>query len=427
MFTPALLKVALSMLAIGGVTTVVAQGRSQDDPPPTSEVAVRSAQNSGNHSQPEDLDTLRRQRATAVSAEAVARRKGASRPGAVDIPDAEACGREEVAAFNANDEDPNADEHLIDAARCYEEAGVLGRVVLLHVHLRRRFPESPNASASRDKLLELYPRLLDPNEATRSPLARACTAPIREGEQDVSAEEYIAAADCVRAGGLIGVELSLRQAAQASSGDIDDVDNDAEIERLEQMKAHSLEAIKKLKSPRGDAIAQGKARSPAVQAAVECGRLHRPKDSAPAPADPDASAIALAGCLADKGLLGKALIVHELLLRDDDARHLPAARKAMRALIPRILDVNEPKDNPLGVVCIAPVEAAGKTATAAQYLTAADCLSEGSMVGAQIEYLGRALVLPGDHDRGLVRTDLENARARRADFKKKAKRYAAGR
>lgn len=424
MFTPSLLKILLSLTAAGSVATV-AFGElpgGADDP------AVGGERNlvaeAETRERTDDAESLRRKRSEVAAAEAPQRADRSGGADSVSLPDVEDCGREEIAAFNASDGDPNADEHLVDAARCYEEGGFLGKVALIHTLVRRRFPNSPNAEASRKALLRIYPRLLDPNEATRSPLAQACTAPIREADGDVDAAEYIAAADCVWPGGLVGLELSLRKAAKAKGGDIDHASNDVSIEKLEKYKADSLKRLAKLRAPSLDTEKQDNAISPGVQASVECGRLHRPKEGAPPAKDGVDPAVGLAGCFADRGLLGKAILVQELLLRDDaDGRHRPVVRKAILELVPRILDADEASMNPLGRTCIAPLVDRGNKATAEEYLTAAACLQEGTMVGAATAHLKRALEIGGDFDRGAVRRDLKRLGALKAEYEAKEKKY----
>ncbi len=423
-FTPSLLKLMLSLTAAGGLATVASSGLLEGADEQAAEVERNGIARAESPEWSDEAESIRRKRSHAAAAQAEGhpdRSKGAAAP---SIPDVEDCGREEIAAFNANDQDPNADEHLVDAARCYEEGGFLGKVIMIHTVVRRRFPDSPNAAQSRKALVRLYPRLIDPNEAKRSPLGRACTAPISDADGDVDADEYLAAADCVRPGGLVGVELALRQAAKSRPGEIDHASNDAAIEDLEKYKADALERLAKLKAPSLDTHKQDKAVSPGVQAAVECGRIHRPKEGEKETKDGVDPAVGLAACFAEKGLLGKAIIVHELLLRDDaQGRYRPVARKAILELVPRILDADEASMNPLGRTCIAPVVESGNDATANEYLAAAACLQEGSMLAAAAAHIEHALDKGGDFDRKAARRDLKRLGALSAKYEAQAKKY----
>ena len=53
------------------------------------------------------------------------------------------------------EDDPDADEHLVDAADCFERAGIVGKAIRVHTVLIERYPDTPNADASKEALARL--------------------------------------------------------------------------------------------------------------------------------------------------------------------------------------------------------------------------------------------------------------------------------
>lgn len=145
--------------------------------------------------------------------------------------DFEQCALREISAFNAvSDSDDDADEHLVDAAECFESAGILGKAMIVHMVVGRKFPDGPNAEVSAAAVRRIAGVTLDAKRSLQTPLGRACMAPIDDEEGRVEASEYVAAAECLERGQLLAAAIKARTEAPKHGGEIDEEANAAAIE-----------------------------------------------------------------------------------------------------------------------------------------------------------------------------------------------------
>ena len=150
--------------------------------------------------------------------------------------DHERCATEAIAAFNTAEDDPEADEHLVDAAQCFEKAGIVGKAIRVHSVLMERYPDTPNADASKEALTRLWKTMLDADAGLETELGKDCIAPIAEREDEAQADEYIAAAECLYGGGaLVAAALRYRELAKEQPGKIDNEANDEMIAKFKEM------------------------------------------------------------------------------------------------------------------------------------------------------------------------------------------------
>lgn len=141
------------------------------------------------------------------------------------------CGEEAIKSYNERDDDPDAVEYLVDGARCFEDAGLVGKAVQVHNVISTRYPDSLHAEDSKLALGRLYQRIVDVETALATPLGQDCSAPLHD-EPNAPGSEYLAAADCVYTGGFAGAALAYRERAAEDPSSIDAEANDAEIKRL---------------------------------------------------------------------------------------------------------------------------------------------------------------------------------------------------
>lgn len=145
--------------------------------------------------------------------------------------DFEQCAVREISAYNSvSDSDPNADEHLVDAAECFESAGILGKAMIVHVVVGRKFPDGPNAEVSAAAVRRIAGTTLDAKRSLETPLGRACMAPIEDEKGRVEASEYVAAAECLERGQLLAAAIKARTEAPKHGSEFDAEANAAAIE-----------------------------------------------------------------------------------------------------------------------------------------------------------------------------------------------------
>ena len=136
-----------------------------------------------------------------------------------------------IAAFNDDPDSADAVEHLVDAAECFEEAGVIGKAIKVRTVLAKRYPESPYVEENREASGRLFWAIVDPEAGLETKVARDCIAEMG----DDSAQAHVDAADCMFDGAaLAGAALEYRKLAKTRSGPLDTDDNDAAIADLER-------------------------------------------------------------------------------------------------------------------------------------------------------------------------------------------------
>jgi len=155
--------------------------------------------------------------------------------------DAEYCAQEALRAHNATPDDPDADEHLLDAAECYTEAGVLGRAVIIYTVMARKFADSPNAQLARNRSRELTARLLNPEPDLALPLVESCMAPVDEAPVERRAHERVAAAECLMTGAWVSAAIRQRELAGASLSKNEQRDNAERLAKLKKLE-HDYQA-----------------------------------------------------------------------------------------------------------------------------------------------------------------------------------------
>ncbi len=144
--------------------------------------------------------------------------------------DFEQCAVREISAYNAASEnDAEADEHLIDAAECFESAGLLGKAMVVYLAVGRKFPDGPNADASAASAQRIAGITLDAKRRRQTPLGRACMAPIDDEKGRAEASEYVAAAECLERGQLVAAAIEVRTEAPKHEGELDVEANAAAI------------------------------------------------------------------------------------------------------------------------------------------------------------------------------------------------------
>lgn len=166
----------------------------------------------------------------------------------------EACGAEALAAYNQSLDDPGAHEHLIDAATCFENAGLLGRSLHIYKELEAAFPDGANADFARDEIERIATASLDPDADLETSMGRMCSGPVREAlalGEVLPAREYVLAAQCLSEGALVRAALKYRRLAAALPSLEDPEDNAVEMERLEMFEG-KLEALLERVEPKGD-------------------------------------------------------------------------------------------------------------------------------------------------------------------------------
>jgi len=154
--------------------------------------------------------------------------------------DAKECEKEFIAPFNAAPDDAGSVEYLVDAAQCFEEAGVIGKAIHIHNALAKQFPDSAYLEASKEARSRLFWAVVDPETGLETKVGKDCVAQM----PDDSAESYIKAADCMYYGiALAGAALEYRKRARKQPGDLDAEANDAAIVELESVVARYADRL----------------------------------------------------------------------------------------------------------------------------------------------------------------------------------------
>ena len=151
--------------------------------------------------------------------------------------DPERCANEALAAFNADTDDEHGVEHLVDAARCLEMAGMAAKALRLHQEIVKRYPQSVYIDESQATIGRMFTNMLDLEAGANTALGRECLAPLAElgTNPGPSGTELIAAADCVADGVLVATALHYRELAASQPDSIDVEANDEQIVMLSRV------------------------------------------------------------------------------------------------------------------------------------------------------------------------------------------------
>lgn len=159
------------------------------------------------------------------------------------------CGEAAAAAYNESVDGAGAD-HLLEAARCFEGAGLMGLAIHVNHALIQRFPEHARSAADHNQ--RLYALLLDADVALQTPAGQACVAALDDPGSKGLAGEYIDAAQCLYGHGFVGAALRYRTLAVERPGPHDAAANEQERTRLVEMLARTeTYASRELAEPLG--------------------------------------------------------------------------------------------------------------------------------------------------------------------------------
>jgi RNA polymerase sigma-70 factor (ECF subfamily) len=198
--------------------------RDDDAPPQASHAAAPS-------SAPEGAPTRSRTLATRTAKAAAAGTNTKASPEddrpTMTVLEYRRCGEEAAAEYNATD-GPGGGELLLEAARCFEGAGLVGLAIHANRTLIARHPEYAEQAA--DENQRLYWLILDAELALETPVGRQCVEPLHE--DDTSASDYVEAADCLYTAGLVAAALHHRELARERPGTFDAEANESKIAEL---------------------------------------------------------------------------------------------------------------------------------------------------------------------------------------------------
>jgi len=222
MLTATTLTTAIAILTAQGLS---ASPNAQTPSEPT--VATSAVAKPHPHPAPNVLT-----RASAAEPRTESKRAGSSTAGEDE---GEVCGDEAMRAFNTEPDHPDAEEHLLDAAECYGDAGLLGRAHKLYQVIEMQHPEGRYLELSRTRRQAILVQLLDPESPAKTPFGRTCLAPLRKAKPDTLAQEQAAAAECLMGGSYAAAAAELRKrAATALTGAAKD-DNAKALEKVERV------------------------------------------------------------------------------------------------------------------------------------------------------------------------------------------------
>lgn len=217
-------------------------GQSEPEPSPTAAgpanaTAVTSrAQDPAVHSGGTlSAPTRSARRAVAVSASGATSAASPALDAELSAAEARKCGDDALAAFNADADDPDGLEHLVDAAYCFELAGMAAKALRLNMELVARYPDSDYVQESQTAISRTFTAMIDLDAGAATTLGRECLAPVAELGTAAGGPELIAAADCVADGVLVATALHYRELAASHPETIDVKDNDEQITMLSRV------------------------------------------------------------------------------------------------------------------------------------------------------------------------------------------------
>lgn len=155
----------------------------------------------------------------------------------LSVSDALRCAEDAIEAHNADDDETNGPEHLVDAARCFEMAGSAAKALAVNRKIVSYYPQSIYVDEAQLAVGRMFTAMVNMDAGNETPLGRECLAALAQAGDHPSGPDLVDAAECATEGMLVATALHFHEQAARQPDTIDAAENDEQIALLSKTLA----------------------------------------------------------------------------------------------------------------------------------------------------------------------------------------------